>query len=282
MANKVYDSEADKQDAPITDNSLSGNQTSPGNVSYNHGGSGHNSLRDKENKGLYNPSDNQTGTPDSGSNTSATAGSNKSVGPGALKDAEESDLGEESDNSLYNAGGDNQSGLRGRAKGKAKSLKSRFLKKKLLVGALAGGGGALIALIIIISIIAGAYKAVAFAENVAAYQFARSTAQMAEDTGAIDSEKFGLDSLLSSASGTRGGQLYNALKDKYTAVSGGASDLWSNLDKYRPDKIMQNFNDDGTFKFVTSKTRLGKTYISGVSGSAVGDETVNLLSLIHI
>jgi hypothetical protein len=274
MANKVYDSEADKQAAPITDNSLSGNQTSPGNVSYNRGGLDRNSLRDKENKGLYNPHDNQTGTPGSGNSTYPT----KSAGPDALKSAEESNSDEEGNDSLYSAGGDEQSGLRGRAKGKAKSLKSRVLKKKLLVGVLAGGGGALIALIIIISIIAGAYKAVAFAEHVAAYQFARSTAQMAEDTGAIDSEKFGLDSLLSSASGTRGAQLYNTLQDKYTAVSGSTSDLWSNLDKYRPDKIMQNFNDDGTFKFVTSRTRLGKTYISGVSGSAVGDETINLQS----
>ncbi|HVA10868.1 MAG TPA: hypothetical protein VNG32_01735, partial [Candidatus Dormibacteraeota bacterium] len=278
MANKVYDSDADKQDAPLEDKSLSDNQTSPGNVSHDRSGLDRNGLRDQENKSLYNPNDNQEGNTLSDDNSSATDGSNKSGGLGGLRDSEESGLDSGDNDSLYNDEGGDGSGLRGRARSRFSNLRARLLKNKLLVGLLAGSGLATVTLIIILIFFLGAYKVVDFAEHVAAYQFARTSAQMAENTTAIDSEKLGLDSLLTKYSGTRGVKLYNYLHAKYTASSGGASDLWSKLDQYRPYKIMQNFSDNNIFKLNTSTTNFGKTYISSVSGTAIGDTPAELQS----
>ena len=80
---------------------------------------------------------------------------------------------------------------------------------------------------------------------------------MTEDTTAIDSEKFGLDCCWPIYSGIKGVQAYNYLQDKYTSTTGAVSDLWSKLDNYRRDIVIQNFNNDGTSKLLTQTNKSG-------------------------
>ena len=208
------------------------------------------------------PDDNAAGT---GSNPDT----NKTASPTSLRQGEESggrgkSRGIDRD-SLYNARGDNQGGLGGRlgsARSKANGLKPKLFKNKLLLGALLGSSAGVIGLIILIAIIIGGYKVVDFAEHVAAYQFARNTAQMAEDATSINEEKIALESIPDNATGNK---LYDQLKAKYTTASGKASDLWSKLDQYRPNKIISNYGNSGTLTFNEATTRLGRTYVKSVS-----------------
>jgi hypothetical protein len=292
MANQVYDPEAEQENTPASDNSVAGNQTSPDQSSYSTGSPspGTNSYGQTNNDvmgrgGLRGAEEN------GGTGSSETGRPDKSISPGGLRSGEESGLGGGStssstggyasgNGSLYNADGDTRTGLRGKlgqARNKASNLKAKALKKKLLVGGALGGGTAIIALIILIALVIGGYKVVNFAEHVAAYQFARNTAQMAENTAAINEEKVALESIPDNATGNT---LYDHLKTKYTGVTGKASDLWSKLDNYRPNKILENFGTEGstslnTMQFNEATTRLGRTYVKSVT---LNGETAELES----
>jgi hypothetical protein len=149
------------------------------------------------------------------------------------------------------------------------NYKSRFVSKikrhKLLVGAGVGAGVLLAGFILLLILLIGAYKLVDFAEHVAAYQFARTTAQMAEDTTQIDGEKFGLDSLLTKYGGDQGQALYDYLSSQYSSATGGVKNLWSKLDNYRPSKIIDNFDDKGTLQINTGTTAFGNTYAKSIT-----------------
>jgi hypothetical protein len=146
-----------------------------------------------------------------------------------------------------------------RFKGKGSSSKKT---NKWLIGGITGGSGAIFAIVIALIILAGAYKIVDFAEHVAAYQFARSTAQNSEDVNNITDEEAAIASLPDDEAGN---SVYNAIKEQYTAGKGEVSDLWSNLDKYRPGKIIQNFQNDKKMTFNEETTKLGRPYIKSVT-----------------
>jgi hypothetical protein len=141
---------------------------------------------------------------------------------------------------------------------------ARRRSRRWILGGVLGTGGGVFALIILLAFFIGGYKVVDFAEHVTAYQFARTTAQMAENTGVINEEKVGLEAIPDTSIGQK---LSTALKDKYTstAFGGKTSDLWSKLDKYRPNKIISNFQNDGLLKFNEATTKFGTTYIKSVT-----------------
>jgi hypothetical protein len=273
MANRVYDESADKEKAPISDNSISGNQTSRGRLSYDDKTNKDRLLKAENNETLGT---NLAGNKDaSGAKSDTSSGGNRSLDSDGLQQ-KESEPAQEGGSGLYNPEGDQRSGLFGsRKKSTLRNSLRKALKNKLLLGFVSGGAGLLIILIILISILIGAYKIVDFAEHIAAYQFARSTAQMAEDTAAINSEKIGLESI---PKGSYGDRVWGVLKDKYT-VAGNVSDLWSKLDNYRPGKILDNFNSTGQLKITEAQTGIFKrTYISGVevNGKPLDLRAVNL------
>jgi hypothetical protein len=159
---------------------------------------------------------------------------------------------------LYNEEGDQSSSRLGRLRSKAKSGS----KSKWFVGGALGATSMLTILIIALIILAGAYKIVDFAEHVAAYQFARTTTQMAEDSTNITDEAVDIAAI---PDDTAGNSLIGALKDKYDTATGQVGDLWSKFDKYRPAKTISNFEGDGILKFNTSQTKLGRSRIDSVS-----------------
>ncbi|HZL07939.1 MAG TPA: hypothetical protein VFC50_01970, partial [Candidatus Dormibacteraeota bacterium] len=242
------------------------------------GGVPRDDLRDAEEGGLYNPEDEDgAGSGEDGrqgGRQGGDRGRDKSASPGSLRDSEQSagrrspkDSDGEGDG-LYNPDDDDGrlAPLR-RARAKAQNIQARAMKKKWLVGVAIGSNVIVIGMIILVALIIGGYKAVDFAEHVAAYQFARNTATMAENATSINDEKLGIDSLAaesedSAASATDRNlaqQLLDKIQAKATAVTGKAKDLWSSFDNYRPGKVISNFQDNNILKFNEAKTRLGRT-----------------------
>lgn len=248
MANEPYDKDSDEQNSPI-----------PG---------GNRESLDRDS--LRSAEDNQSDDLGAGT-TPKTDGSSLS----GLKEAEETapspsseDTTPEEDDGLYNSEGDNGGrfgGLLGGGKNGRRARSKLFgkaAKNKLLVGSIAGASTLLILLIILVAVLIGAYKAVDVAEHISAYEFARVTSTMAEDTAAVDSEKIGLEAIPRTVLGD---ELWDNLKTKFTAAGGQASALWSSLDDYRPDKIVSNWNNIGKLSFNESQTKLGRTYINSVT-----------------
>lgn len=247
-------------------------------------------LRDAEEGGLYNP-ESENGEGEGGESGGANksgdreSGRGKAASPGRLRNSEESagNKNKDSDNDgLYNPDEDQGrlAPLR-KARHKVQDVKSRAFKNKWLVGIAIGSNAVVIGMIILLAVIIGGYKVVDFAEHVAAYQFARNTASMAEDTATINAEKLGIDSLAAesedaAASATDrslAGQLLDKVQAKATAASGKAKDLWANLDKYRPAKTIANFKNNGTLTLNEGTTRLGRTY---VKSATIKNETASL------
>jgi hypothetical protein len=205
----------------------------------------------------------------SGGNESGAA--TGAASPSDLKDNEESGQGGTGDGGLYNAEGDNR-GRFGRARNRARNARSGLRKlasHKWLAGGALGGIGIIGLIIIIIVLLAGAYKVVDFAEHVAAYQFARVTRQMAESTDAITAEKIGVDVADKGVVKST----YDNIKSKYyDTATGKTKDLWSKFDNYRPQKIISNFQHDGTLQFNYRDGRFGRQILDSVTmnGAEVG------------
>lgn len=198
-------------------------------------------IADREN--LYNPGG------DSGGSTDKSASSTE------LDSAEKGAAG--SGGSLYNSEKDATPNFRQRFKGGA----AKLLKNKWAVGLLAGGGGSAVILVIILVVLLGSLKIPNFAQHIAAYQFARVTRTMAKNSERIAAQKMGIEA----ADNT----LYAKLGAKY----GGLRDnTWGKLDKYRPNKVIDNFKTSDTLKFNYGEPGiLGRQQLLGVT---IGNKSV--------
>jgi hypothetical protein len=198
--------------------------------------------------------------------------------PERLRDQEASGAGETTgtadDESMYRDGDDQEgrlAALRGRtqnARSKLQGFSNKALKNKWLVGSIGAGSTLVIGAAIILALVIGGYKVVDFAEHVAAYQFARVTGQMAEDTASIDAEKVGLE-VAANPDNAAGNRALATLKATYTSSTGKASELWSKLDKYRPAKVISNFKSADTLQYNEATTKLGVPYVKSVSVNGV-------------
>lgn len=245
MANEGYDKKADRERDPFNAGKSKEKSVSAGGLD-NHERQASSDAGDSFGRGR------DTGSAENAFGRSSSSGSGVDAG----------------DDGLYKPGGDDQ-GRSGSAGNRGKNRPSqlrRALKSKWLVGGALGGSGAIIFLVIVVALLGGAYKVVDFAENVAAYEFARDTTQMAEDTTAIDAEKIGLESIPDNAEGNT---LYQALKSKYSSATGTVDDLWGNLDDYRPSKVISNFQNAGTLSFDEVPASFGRTTIGSVTISGV-------------
>jgi hypothetical protein len=262
--NKVYDPESDEgQYSPKRVDLGPGHSDPRGKSSYD---PNLHDLKKSEEKGggFYDANGDQ----DEGDNKSS-----KSASPSRLNGAEQS-AGDGNDNGLYNAKDTPPKERFAQARQSFLSLGSRAKKSKWLIG-LGFGGLGLVALVIALILIAGAYKVVDFAEHVAAYQFARTTSQMAEDTLNITEEETALSSLPDDSTGN---SIFNSLKEKYGAASSDASALWAKLDDYRPGQVIKNFEGNNVMSFNQSTTKLGRSYTSSVTinnteGKIINSET---------
>jgi hypothetical protein len=213
--------------------------------------------------GKADPSDDSTS---SNSSSTDTAGSRSS------SEIQNTTTTDSQEGGLYKEDGEQDSNRFQRIKSKAKSTS----KNKFFIGGALGAGSLLTILVIALIILAGAYKIVDFAEHVAAYEFARTTGQMAEDATNITDEEVDIAAI---PDDTAGDSLIAALKDKYDTATGKVGELWSSLDDYRPGKVISNFQEDGTLQFNTSTTKLGRTRIDSVS---INDAESNISSTAEL
>jgi hypothetical protein len=124
----------------------------------------------------------------------------------------------------------------GKGKQKRTGRLSRKLKKRLIIG---GGGGGLLIVVLIIFMFLSSLKLPHFMANIAAYQFARVSRNFSSSVAHVTEEKFAVD-----ADGT----FAQSLKDKYGTLR---SNTWGKLDKYRPQKVLDNMKASNQLEFVT-------------------------------
>jgi hypothetical protein len=209
------------------------------------------------------PTEDAHGYPSSSPQQLKDAENSKGSGGQGSDDSLSNREGIGSKNGLYNQSGDKSPrGVFNQARGGYQNLKKRISKHKWLYGIAFGAGGGFVILIVALLLLVGAYKVVDFAEHVAAYQFARTTSQMAEDSTNITTEAIDLDSIPDDSTGNA---FLASIKNKYSSATGQVGEVWSNLDKYRPDKVISNFDNSGTLKFNTSRTRLGRIRYDSVT-----------------
>lgn len=136
----------------------------------------------------------------------------------------------------YRPGG-GKSGFSFGSKGKGKGGSSSFLKKhrkKLILGGVAGGS--LVPVLVIIFIILGALKIPHFAENVAAWQFAKVTNQYRKSVNAVMDEKTAFD-VLDDADKVK-------VRGKY-----GKYSAFDNINRLRPNKVIGSLEASGRIKY---------------------------------
>lgn len=210
-------------------------QTSPEN--YSKDGVEPSSLRGMEEKAGESGSSYSDGT------------SANSLSPSEVRDSEKnSDSG-----SLFRDEGEGPSRFK-KVKGKVKNLAGN----KLFIGGTVLGGGGFITVIIMAIILLGSLKIPNLMEHITGYQFARVTQQMARNTARVTATKIVVDSADERA--------YNRFKNKY--YSNPASKVgqqWSKLDKYRPQKLVNNFDKNSSFKLVYKETGWGKPQLAGIT-----------------
>lgn len=218
---------------------------------------------EEDGAGLYNEDGDQGYNGDGSPGGSANGNNNRSRRSGQPG-------GVNKESSLYNDLGDEEpSGRFKRAKGaiqsgrgKLNSLKNYTSSNKLFVGIALGGTGIITIIVIALVIFAGAYKLVNFSEHVAAYQFARVTRQMTVSTTSVTTQRIGVD--------IADNALLNSIKNRYANATGRVSEVWSKFDKYRPNKVIENYGEQGRLKFNYKTTALGRQQLVSVT---VGDST---------
>ena len=132
MADQTYDKRADRERSPASDNSISGNQTSPGNVGYSGDNAYDHSLRNREeNTGEENPnhiSHNRAGKTDAAGASSNTSDAKQAASPNELQNAESAP----GDNFSYTPGEKGARGTRN-SKNNKSTVGGRLKKKAALV-----------------------------------------------------------------------------------------------------------------------------------------------------
>lgn len=183
-----------------------------------------------------------------GNLTSPEHMSQEGVSSGDLRDREESaaaDSGSDTpagERSLFKNEDDGPSRF-GSAKNKLKKLTSN----PIFIGGSIFGGGSLIGIFILSIVLLGSLKIPHLMENITAYQFARVTSHMSRSMTRVTATKIVVDSADNST--------YTRFKNKYYSnPSSKVAQKWSKLDKLRPNKLISNFDKDGTFKMNYAET----------------------------
>jgi hypothetical protein len=143
--------------------------------------------------------------------------------------------------------------------GTLNSRLGKFAKSKWAIGIGLGAGSFLI-FIAFLFFFLGALKIPHFMEHITAYQFTRTTRQMTQNANNITEEKMAIDS----SNPTLRQQMKSWFNDRTTVRK--TKDLWSKFDKYRPNKIIDNFN---------TKNVMSLTYDSSgiLRGVTIGNKT---------
>jgi hypothetical protein len=112
---------------------------------------------------------------------------------------------------------------------------SKSKKTAALFGSAAGVGG-LIAVVVLLLMLASALKIPDLAQNITNYEMARMSRQFADSVAETSDEALALQ-------GTDDAT-YTGLRGIYQSTKGQVSDMWSKLDNYRPQKIINNLKSD--------------------------------------
>lgn len=245
-------------------------------------------LREAEENPSENPYDTDDSTsaqegseqPEQESGDSAESGGQSKSGKNSLSsssDSKSKSSGDE-DGGLYRDDSNDKRSRLGRFRQGAQNMKSRALNNKLMLGLGVGSAGFIVIMIIFFAFALGGYKVVQFTEHVAAYQFARTSRQSYLATKAITEEKLGLSTVADDSARA-------ALKNAYTVrkgkVQAKTSEYWSKLDKYRPNKIISNYDGNGgkvSVKLNEAETRFGNVYYKSITynGREIPIETKTL------
>lgn len=150
-------------------------------------------------------------------------------------------------------------------KSKAKS----FAKKKWLIGGAAAGSLLLVVLIALLFMI-GSLIIPNFAQNMVAYSFARVTRETVDSSTKITAEKVSLDAAPDGVYREAATQFGNEV-DQTTGEK-----IWSTINKYRPEKVVENMRAEGQIYFeygpaktinplskLAGKQTLQKIYVNG-------------------
>lgn len=215
----------------------------------------------------YDKSGDETDDSDSsnGSDGKKGEGTSKSASADELKQKEE-DAGKQS--FKFNPADVAKYGAAGLLKSKAQGLLRN--KKFMIIGGLAGGS--LSAIIIASVFILALLKVPTFAEQMLAYQFARSARDYSQRANNVDDTKLAIDASDDST--------YQQLKTRYYESKVGqahtkVNETWDKLDKYRPQKVIDNLKANETVKYNTETTKLGRERLTSIT---VGDKEVKVNS----
>lgn len=127
-------------------------------------------------------------------------------------------------------------------KGKAGGRIKKKLKKKLIIGGILGGTGAGIILIILLFLTA--LKLPHMVANISVYEFARLSRNYSRSVAQVTEEKIAIDAESTFA---------QDVKARWTDLR---SKTWGKLDKYRPQKVLDNLKSGDNFEYTfTEKPR---------------------------
>ena len=189
-------------------------------------------------------------------------------GGGAHEPSTDDGVGGGASKSLYTPG-DSAAGGFSKVKGQLTKLSGN----KLLVGGAIGGSGFLIGMILLLLLAIGPYKIVSLAEQMSAYQFARVTRDVATNSEAVTSEKMGID--------IADKNLREKIIARYTSASEKTKATFEKFDKYRPNKVIGNFENSGKLKFNYEDTkfssRLTSVTINGAKTDLIRGSARNLI-----
>lgn len=125
--------------------------------------------------------------------------------------------------------------------GNKKNKMSKGKRTAMLVG-IAGGSGGLIIMGGVLIIALASLKIPHLGENIATWQFARTSRAMRRNTSNILGEKTWIDTMQDDA--------FTAAKDKYGKFRGAT---WGKMDKFRPKKVLANMEATGVLDYKYSE-----------------------------
>lgn len=189
----------------------------------------------------------------SGDGGTGSSGGAKSVSPGGLASSERSGSGGGGLSSLFNP--NDKGGRFQQLKAKAKGI-----SKKGWFRVTAMGGGVVVILIILFILIIGSLKLPNVMQHITGYEFARVTRQFSQSAQRATDEALAVEA-------TNDGT-YAALKDKYQGLR---DNTWGKLDKYRPNKVIENLGENSGLELKYKTSRLTGRQIF-VGGSIDGQE----------
>ncbi len=136
-----------------------------------------------------------------------------------------------------------------------KGQASKLLKNKWLAGFGVAGAGAILVVIILIMIFMQALKVPHLMENIATYQSARIVQRMNTQNNRAFRSYIGTK--------TADSATYKKFSEKYNAKTQPMKDMWSKLDRWRPNQQIKLLNTQGTAILQDSRGRVIGIQIDG-------------------